>query len=103
MVQCVIILENIDLRHGTVIEEAGACGRLGRMLYKVSGMGMIQCPPLSGLRRAGYWVCGGVGMVGSLNIHLPDSFHHSLEEISKNRNISISQFISAAVDEKTDE
>ena len=39
----------------------------------------------------------GVGGVGGLNIQLPDSFHHSLEEISKNRNISISQFIAAAV------
>ena len=39
--------------------------------------------------------------MSTLNIQLPDSLHHSLEEISKNDNISISQFISAAAAEKT--
>ena len=58
---------------------------------------------MSEFRRTAYWVCEGVGEVGGLNIQLPDSFHHSLEEIPKNRNISISQFICAAVAEKTDE
>ena len=38
--------------------------------------------------------------MSTLNIQLPDSLHHSLEEISKNDNISISQFISAAVAEE---
>ena len=39
-------------------------------------------------------------ILSTLNIQLTDSLHHSLEEISKNDNISISQFISAAVAEK---